>query len=71
MKQSSFGIAKNLCADCSFALRRFLGGLDGVQTIDVEGGKIVVSYDENAIDTEKLEAITTDSIRKLGYDLEK
>ncbi len=71
MKKASFGVAKHLCADCSFALRRFIGGLDGVDSIDVEEGKVVVSYDENEIDQEKLETIAKDSIRKLGYDVEE
>jgi copper chaperone CopZ len=72
MKKESFNMAqKHLCMDCSLALRRFIGGLDGVDSIDVEQGKIVVSFDENEIDREKLKKITTDSIRKLGYDLDE
>jgi hypothetical protein len=43
----------------------------GVAAIDVEEGKVVVSYDENEIDPEKLETITRESIRKLGYDVEE
>ncbi len=71
MKKTSFRVEKNLCADCSFALRRFIGGLDGVDSIDVEEGAIVVSFDENEIDQEKLSTIARDSIRKLGYDVEE
>ncbi len=71
MKKTSFRVDKNLCADCSLALRRFIGGLDGVDSIDVEEGAIVVSFDENEIDQEKLNTIARDSIRKLGYDVEE
>ncbi len=71
MKKASFGVDKNLCLDCSFALKRFIGGLDGVDSIDVEQGKVVVSFDENRIDQEKLSSIARDSIRKLGYDLDE
>ncbi len=71
MKKASFGVEKNLCAECSLALKRFIGGLDGVESIDVEGGKVVVSYDENEIDQSRLETIARDSIRKLGYDVEE
>ncbi len=71
MKKTSFAVEKHLCADCSFALRRFIGGLDGVGSIDVDEGKIIVSFDENRIDQAKLETITKDSIRKLGYDVEE
>ncbi len=69
MKKTSFSVDKNICMDCSFALRRFIGGLDGVDSIDVEEGKIVVSFDEKEIDQEKLSRIARDSIRKLGYDV--
>lgn len=71
MKKTSFSVDKNLCFDCSLALRRFIGGLDGVDSIDVEHGKVVVSFNENEIDQEKLSKIARDSIRKLGYDLEE
>jgi copper chaperone CopZ len=71
MKKTSFSIQKNLCTDCSFALRRFIGGLEGVESIDVEQGKIVVSFDEQQIDHEKISRITLDSIRKLGYDVDE
>ncbi len=71
MKKSYFSVDKNLCADCSFALRRFIGGLDGVESIDVEQGKIAVSFDENRIEPGKLSEITKDSIRKLGYDVDE
>ncbi len=49
------------------ALRRFIGGLDGVGSIDVENGKIVVRFDETGIDEAKLKKITKDSIERLGY----
>lgn len=71
MKKAYFSVDKNLCADCSFALRRFIGGLDGVDSIDVEQGRISVSFDENEIDPGRLTEVTKDSIRKLGYDIQE
>jgi copper chaperone CopZ len=71
MRKAYFNVDKNLCIDCSLALRRFIGGLDGVDSIDVEQGKIAVSFDENEMDQEKLSKIAKDSIRKLGYDVEE
>ena len=71
MKKTYFSVDKNLCFDCSLALRRFIGGLGGVDSIDVEQGRIAVSFDENEIDLEKLSKIAKDSIRKLGYDVEE
>jgi len=71
MKIALFSVSNNLCAECSLALRRFVGGMDGVESIDVEHGKIAVKFDETAIEEEKLTKITRDSIEKLGYRLEE
>lgn len=72
MKKASFALSQQyLCMDCSFALRRFIGGFDGVDSIEVEQGKVVVSFDENEIDEKKIAKITMDSIRKLGYDVDE
>jgi copper chaperone CopZ len=70
MKVALFKVDTLLCAECSLALRRFIGGMDGVESIDVEQGKIAVRFDEAGIDEEKLSKIAKDSIERLGYRLE-
>ncbi len=67
MKVALFDVEKTLCADCSMALRRFIGGLDGVGSIDVQNEKIAVRFDESAIEEGQLKKITKDSIERLGY----
>ncbi|HUJ17766.1 MAG TPA: heavy-metal-associated domain-containing protein [Nitrospirota bacterium] len=71
MKTALFSIRNNLCAECSLALHRFIGGMDGVESIDVEQGRVAVTFDENTIEEEKLAKITKDSIERLGYRLEE
>ncbi len=71
MKVALFKVDKNLCAECSLALRRFIGGMDGVKSIDVEQGSIAVRFDETEIDEEKLSKISKDSIERLGYRVEE
>ncbi len=71
MKVALFNVENNLCAECSLALRRFIGRMDGVESIDVERGKIAVRFDETEIDEEKLSKITKDSIERLGYRVEE
>jgi copper chaperone CopZ len=71
MKTALFNVDKNLCGDCSLALRRFIGGMDGVESIDVEQGKIAVRFNEQEIDEERLSEIARDSIEKLGYKLDE
>ena len=71
MKVALFNVEKTLCADCSLALRRFIGGMEGVDSIDVESGKIAVKFDNAEIDEEKIKRITRDSIERLGYRVEE
>lgn len=71
MKVALFNVQNNLCGECSLALRRFVGGMDGVQSIEVENGKIAVKFDETAIDEDTLSSITKDSIEKLGYRIDE
>lgn len=71
MKVSHFKVSNNLCAECSLALRRFIGGMNGVESVDAESGMLAVRFDEAAISEEKLSKITRDSIEKLGYRVEE
>ena len=71
MKVALFAVSNNLCDECSLALRRFVGNVDGVESIEVQRGKIAVKFDETEIDEEKLTKITKDSIEKLGYRIEE
>ncbi len=70
MKKVSFSVEKNFCEECSLALRRFIGNMEGVESIDVEEGKIAVSFDGEKISEEELLRLTKDSIEKLGYKME-
>ncbi len=71
MKVALFNVSNNLCAECSMALRRFVGGMDGVESINVERGMIAVRFDESAIPEDRLRKITRDSIERLGYRVEE
>jgi len=35
-KTSLFSVNKNICVECSLALRRFIGGLDGVASFEID-----------------------------------
>ncbi len=71
MKVALFNAEKTLCADCSLALRRFIGGMEGVDSIQAERGKIAIKFNETEIDEEKIKKITKNSIERLGYGLEE
>jgi copper chaperone CopZ len=69
MKTKQFEANRNLCGDCSMALRRFVGNLDGVDSISVENQKIAVTFDETSADEELITRITRESVEKLGYKI--
>jgi len=60
---------KEICDDCSLALKRFIGNMDGVERIEAEEGKLIIDFNDSKISMEKLSRITKDSIEKLGYKL--
>lgn len=62
-------VQKEFCEECSLALRRFIGRLNGVNDIDTESGKIVIDYDSSKINEGDILQITKESIEKLGYRL--
>ena len=69
MSKIALSAPKELCAECSLALRRFIGGMEGVGSIDVENGKIEISFDASKIARDTLVRISKDSVEKLGYKL--
>jgi copper chaperone CopZ len=71
MKVLLFKVDKSICAECSIALRRFIGGVDGVDSIDVQNGKVAVKFDETEMDEGNLLKIAKDSIERLGYRLDE
>ena len=71
MEKISFNVGKNFCEECSLALRRFIGHVEGVESIDVEEGRIAVVFDGKKITEKDLSRITRDSIEKLGYKPEE
>jgi copper chaperone CopZ len=70
MTKAYFKVQKQFCGECSLALRRFIGGMDGVITVDVENGAVAVDFDERKIPEERVQKLTRDSIEKLGYRVE-
>ena len=70
MRKISLNVQKEFCDECSLALRRFIGKMDGVNSIDTENGKIVIDFDESKVTEQYLLKISRDSIEKLGYRLE-
>jgi copper chaperone CopZ len=71
MDKVSFDVGKELCEECSLALRRFIGRMEGVESVVVEDGKIAVAFESTKVTEEELNRITRDSIEKLGYKIKE
>jgi len=70
MKSISIAVQKEFCEECSMALRRFLGKMDGVNSIETGRGEIAIEFDEAKLMEEDLLRLTRESIEKLGYKIE-
>ncbi len=70
MKTISLNVQKEFCDECSLALRRFIGKMAGVNSINAENGKIVIDFDDSKVTKQYLLKISRESIEKLGYRLE-
>ena len=71
MKKISLNVQKEFCEECSLALRRFIGKMNGVDSIDVESGKIVINFDDSKVMEEDIVKISRESIEKLGYKMDE
>ncbi len=69
MRKLLFKVGDQVCDECALALRRFIGHMEGVQSIEVEEKEIAVIFDESKMPDEELLSLTTDSLDKLGHKL--
>jgi copper chaperone CopZ len=69
MGKVALAVRKQFCEECSLALRRFIGGMDGVESIEVGNGTIDITFDETRISEDRVRTLARDSVEKLGYTL--
>ena len=67
MRKISLNVQKEFCDECSLALRRFIGKMDGVNSIDTENGKIVIDFDDSKLTEQHILKTSRESIERLGY----
>jgi copper chaperone CopZ len=71
MKKISLNVQREFCEECSLALRRFIGKMDGVDSIDVESGQVVINFDDSKVMEDDIVRISRESIEKLGYKMDE
>lgn len=69
MQALCIAVQKEFCDECALALRRFIGGMEGVTSIDVVDGQISVTFDETKIGSGPLYTLVCNNVEKLGYKL--
>jgi copper chaperone CopZ len=69
MRKLLLKVKDQVCDECALALRRFIGNMDGVESIAVEEKKIAVVFDDAKIPEEEMIKLTGDSLDKLGHKL--
>lgn len=63
-------VGRVYCHDCVRALRRFIGGLKGVESVDVKDGAVAVRFNPDLVDESFIRKVTRESVEKLGYSIE-
>jgi copper chaperone CopZ len=69
MHKLSFNVGTIFCYDCVMALRRFIGSMKGVVSVEVEEGNVSVQFDPSVTDEETVSRIVKDNVERLGYKI--
>ncbi len=57
------------CYECVMALRKFIGSVKGVSSVEIEDGKVAIEFDPAVIGEEKVSRLARESVEKLGYQI--
>ena len=69
MKTMCIRVQSDFCEECSLSLMRFIGGLEGIESIDAAEGNISIVYDDMIVDGGQLFAAVCENVEKLGYKI--
>lgn len=65
----TFNVGTIFCYDCVLALRKFIGSTEGVNSVEVEEGRVAIDFDTSVIGEPSVIRLVRDSIEKLGYKI--
>ena len=69
MERMILGVNSVICAECSLALKRFIGSIKGVRAVVVVNRNIIVGFDGVEIKKDEITDIAKNCVEKLGYTL--
>jgi copper chaperone CopZ len=64
-------VNRPFCGDCMFGLKRFIQGIDGVESAEIAGKAISIKFDESVMKKDTLKDIAINSIERIGYSLDE
>lgn len=70
MKEIHLKVQKEFCSECSLAIMRFMGHMEGVESVVAANGEVVITYDDSKVAGENIEKIARDSVKTMGYRME-
>lgn len=69
LKTMCVSVEAHFCEECSLSLRRFIGGLEGIESIEANNGQISITYEDKIVNDGQLFAAVCENVEKLGYKL--
>lgn len=69
MKTLSFAVTDRVCEECSLAFACFMDGIEGVESVHVDGRYIAIVFDQEKTTGECVSTAARDSLEKLGHIL--
>lgn len=69
MNKISFNVGTIFCYECVTAVRKFIGSMKGVASVEVEEGRVTIEFDPSIIGEETISGLVRDSVEKLGYKI--
>ena len=69
MKRMILGVNSVICAECSLALKRFIGSIKGVRAVVVVSRDIIIGFDSAETTKDEIAGIAKNCVEKLGYTL--
>ena len=64
-----FNVDTIFCFECVMALKKFIGSMRGIRSVEVEEGKVAVDFDPSVMSEARVSQLVKDSVEKLGYKM--
>jgi copper chaperone CopZ len=67
MASVTFRVENIFCYECANAIRKFIGSMKGILSVDVVDEGIRVNFDEGLLTEESVKKLVSDTVQRLGY----